>query len=166
MPEPVELELTAAKASAHVAGELSLAEAALQEGKTDEALDGYVRALGLAVQLGPASTGHAVRCVLLAAHELAKGQDAAGLSALAPALVGLVDQMREAEAIPGTAVMDAWARFIEGLGAMIGQVGLALALPSGHQSGMMASARSHASLLDEATDEQFSLVAWLDEVSA
>lgn len=165
MTEPNEIELSAAGASAHIAGELSLAGEALQEGKTDEALDGYVRALGLAVQLGPASTGQAVTCVLLAAHELAKRQDTAGLSALAPALVGLVSQMREAEAIPGTAVMEAWARFIEGLGAVIGQVGLALALPSGHRSGMMASARSHASLLDDATAHQFSLVAWLDEIA-
>ena len=165
MTEPQVFEFTPAGASQRTASELSLAREALQDGKTDTALDGYVRALGLALQLGPAATGQAVTCILLAAVELSQQQDAAGLSALGPALVGLVNQMREAGAVPGTAVMEAWARFVEGLGAVIGQVGLAMAMPSGHRSGMMANARSHASLLDEATAARFSLVAWLDQLA-
>ncbi len=163
MTEPQELELTPVGAASLLATELSLAEEALLEGKVDAALDGYVRAMGLALQLGPASTGQAVTCILHAAHILANQQDAASLSALGPALVGLISQMREAGAVPATAIMEAWAQFVESLGALIGQIGLALAIPSDRRGGMMDNARSHAALLDAATEGRFSLSMWLDK---
>jgi hypothetical protein len=165
MTKPQELELKLTEAASLIGAELTLAEEALLEGKVDAGLDGYVRALGLALQLGPASADQAMTSVLRAARNLASRQDASGLSALGPALVGLVNQMRDTDAVPATAVMEAWARFFEGLGALIGQVGLALAIPSGHRRGMMANARSHATLLDDATAGRFALAAWLDEVA-
>lgn len=165
MSEPQELELTPVGAASLLTTELSLAEEALLEGRVDAALDGYVRAMGLALQLGPASTGQAVTFVLQAAHSFASQEDAASLSALGPALVGLISQMREAGAVPATAIMEAWAQFVDSLGALIGQIGLALTLPSDHRSGMMANARSHAALLDEATEDRFSFTAWLDKMA-
>jgi hypothetical protein len=165
MTEPTEIELTPEDAASRVAAELSLAGEALQEGSVNTALDGYVLALGLALQLGPASTGQAVSSILQAARVLASQQNAPGLSALGPALAGLVSQMREAEAVPATSIMEAWAGFVEGLGALIGQIGLALALPSDHRGGMIANARSHALLLDDATAGCYSLTKWLDQVA-
>jgi hypothetical protein len=165
MTEPRELELTPTEAASRVAVELYQAGQALREGSTDTALDGYVRALGLALQLGPASTEQAVSSILQGAHVLSYQQDAAGLSALGPALVDLVSQMHQAEVVPASAVMEAWARFVEGLGALIGQLGLALSMPSDHRGGMIANARSHAALLDDATGGRFSLVTWLDEAA-
>ncbi len=165
MTEPQELELTPVGAASLFETELSRAEEALLEGMVDSALDGYVRAMGLALQLGPAPTGQAVTFVLQAAHLFASQEDAASLAALGPALVGLISQMREAGAVPATAIMEAWAQFAESLGALIGQIGLALTLPSDHRSGMIANACSHAALLDDATDGRFSLTAWLDRMA-
>ena len=165
MTEPTELELTPADAASRMTAELSLAGEALQAGRTDTALDGYVRALGLALQLGPAFTGQTVSSILQAARHLSSRQDAPGLSALGPGLAGLVNQMRDVEAVPATSIMEAWASFVEGLGALIGQIGLALALPTGHRSGMLANARAHAALLDDATAGRFCLTTWLDEMA-
>lgn len=162
MTDPQQLELTPAAAARFVTAELSLAKKMLLEEKVDAALDSYVRALGMALQLGPAPTDEAVTSILQAAQHLTSHEDAVSLSALGPALVGLVNQMRIANAVPVTAVMEAWAQFLEGLGALIGQIGLAMAVPGGHGSGMMANARSHAELLDDASGSRYALAAWID----
>jgi hypothetical protein len=165
MTEPQEVDLTPAGAAALIDGELSLAEESVREGDVDGALDSYVRALGLALQLGPAPTEQAMTSILQGAREIAHRQDAAGLAALGPALVGLVTQMRKAGALPVTVIMEAWAQFVEGLGALIGQLGLALAIPGDHRSGMMANAQARAALLDDATAGRFALTAWIDGVT-
>jgi hypothetical protein len=158
------IELTPAEATAQVHQELSRASRRLQTGELEPALDAYTRALGLALQLGPAPTEKVLLATLDAAHGLARGQDADGLSALGPALVNLVAQVRDAGALPPTAVMDAWASVAADVGALIGQVGLALAIGPDHRRGMMNNARLRAALLDDATGGLFTLTSWIDQL--
>lgn len=165
MAEPQDLKLTAAGAASFLTEQLSLAEKAIQQDRLDAALDSYVRALGLALQLGPASAEQAVSSILEAARELASRQYASSLSALGPALVGLIQQMEDVEALPATATMQAWARFVEGLGALIGQLGLVQSLPTENRSGMLASAHAHAALLDDVTADRFRLTEWVDGIA-
>jgi hypothetical protein len=164
MTTPQAIEATPAEAADLVRTELAQAGKDLREGTLDDALDGYACALGLGLQLGPAPTEQVLAAVLQAARELALGGNAEGLSALGPALVGLVTQVRESGALPPTAVMGAWATFVADLGALIGQVGLALAIPPGHRSGMIDNLRRRATLLDEATGGGFTLTIWLDDM--
>jgi hypothetical protein len=79
-------------------------------------------------------------------------------------LVGLTQQVKEAGALPPTSVMHAWAELASDLGALIGQVGLALTLNSSHRAGMMGKARMRAALLDDATSDLFALGSWLDQI--
>jgi hypothetical protein len=157
---------TAAQAAEMLQGDLDRARLALQAGNLDPALDGYVRALGLALQLGPAPAERALAAILSGALTLAQSGQAEGLSTLGPAMVGLVHQVREAGALPATGVMDAWATIASDLGAFIGQVGVALTIPAERRAGMVKNLRAHAALLDEATGEMFGLVAWLDGTGA
>lgn len=157
---------TAAQAAEMIKGELDRAHLALLAGDLDPALDGYVRALGLALQLGPAPAEQALAAILAGARILAQGGQAEGLSRLGPAVVGLVDQVRDADALPATGVMDAWATVASDLGAFLGQVGVALAIPTERRAGMIHNLRAHAALLDEATGKLFGLVAWLDGTDA
>ena len=60
--------------------------------------------------------------------------------------------------------MEAWATVAADLGTLIGQVGLALALPAERRTGMLDNARTRASLLDDATQSLFALTAWLDRL--
>lgn len=142
--------------------DLEQATQALEAGDLTQALDSYVRALGLALQLGPAPTEQALAAVCQGARELTFRQDATGLSALGPAVVDLASQVRDKDALPRTKVMDAWAMITSDLGALIGQAGLVMALPVDRRPGMLASARRRAALLDEATEGLFGLTAWLD----
>jgi hypothetical protein len=158
------IEATPAEAAALVRGELTGAGAALHDNDLDAAFDRYVRALGLGLQLGPAPTGQVLASILQAARDLALEGNADGLSALGPALVGLVNQVREAGALPPTAVMEAWATFAADLGALIGQLGLALGIPPDHRTGLIDHVGRRAILLDEATDGHFALTAWVDEL--
>ena len=160
------MELTPAEATARVRQELSRADEKLQTGELDSAFDGYALAIGLALQLGPALTEKALAATLDAARELAGSQDAEGLSALGPALVDLVAQVRDASALPPTTVMDAWASVVTEVGALIGQVGLALAMRADHRHSMMDNARFRAALLDDATSGLFALTSWLDQVDS
>jgi hypothetical protein len=137
---------------------------ALDAENLDETLDGCICALGLALQLGPAATERVLHTVLGAGRVLARRGEADGLSALGPALVTLVDQVRESGGLPATAVMNAWATVVAGLGALIGQIGLALTIPARHRTGMLDNARGHAVLLDDATGHLFALTAWLDDL--
>lgn len=163
MTAPSAIDLTPAQAADLIHSELIQAAEALQTGDLDAALDGYVRALGLALQLGPAPTEQVLTSVLQAARELAHQGDVEGLSALGPALVGLTTQVCEAGALPPTPVMEAWAIVSADLGTLIGQVGLTLALPFGHRPGMADKARTRATHLDNATDGLLALTAWIDE---
>jgi hypothetical protein len=165
LPSHNSIELTPVQASDWIQVELSLAAEALDSGNLDSALDAYVRALGLALQLGPAPTERALDAVLQSARTLARREDAAGLSALGPAMVGLTRQAREAGALPVTSVMEAWADVVDGLGALIGQVGLVVALPQDRRPGMLVSALDHARLLDDATGGLFGLAEWFEEMA-
>lgn len=164
MTSPQAIELTPAEAAGRIQQELEQASSALSLDDVGTALDGYVRALGLALQLGPALTERVLASVLDAAQELAVRQDTAGLAALGPALVDLVAQVRRAGALPPTSIMEAWASVASDLGALIGQVGLALAIAPDHREGMIKNARTRAALLDDATGKLFALTPWLDQL--
>lgn len=160
------IDLTPPEASAWIGNELAQASEALCAGDLDAALDHYIRALGLALQLGPAPTEDVLVKVLEIAHDFAGQQDASSLSALGPALVGLVDQVREAGVLPPTAIMGAWAAVAADLGALLGQLALALSLPPDHRDDLLDAARAYAVFLDDATHELFSLTPWLDRIRA
>jgi hypothetical protein len=166
MNKPREVSLTLGEAAALIEAELRLAEGSIQEGDIDASLDSYVQALGLALQLGPAPTELVLTSVLRTARALTARQDSEGLAAVGPALAGLVAQMQEANALPASGVMEVWATLTIELGALIGQIGLALSMPRGHRAGMMDHARARASLVDDATTDTFALTSWLDEIPA
>jgi hypothetical protein len=158
------IELSPTEAAARVHQDLSCAAERLQTGDLGPALDAYSCALGLALQLGPALTEKVLFATLDAACELACSLDTEGLSALGPALVDLVTQVRDAGVLPSNAVMDAWASVATDVGALIGQVGLALAIRRDHRRGMMDNARLRAALLDDATGGLFNLTNWMDQI--
>lgn len=173
MTAPQAVDLNPAEAADLLHHELTRAEGSLRAQDLDAALDGYVRALGLALQLGPAPTEQALMAILRAARELAGERDVGGrlsasavFSALGPAIVGLVAQVRDAGVLPATSVMEAWAIISSEIGALIGQLGLALALPPDHRTGMLDNVRTRAALLDETTNSIFTLTAWLAEMQA
>lgn len=166
MDAPKAVELTPVEAAGLIDEGLAEAGRALRSHDLEAALDSYVRAMGLALQLGPAPSEQVLAAILQAARRLTRRQDTDGLSALGPALVELVTQVREAAALPRTAVMETWASFTSDLGALIGQLGLALAIPPDQRAGMMDHARTRAALLDDATDSHFALSAWLDETGS
>lgn len=164
MTEPLVVDLTPFEAGSFIRRELAMANQALQLENLDAALDGYVRALGLALQLGPAPTEQALVAVLDAARHLARQHDADGLSSLGPALVDLVEQVRVAGVLPPTTIMEAWGTVASDLGMLIGQVGLAFTIPSDHCQAILDNARQHALILEDATGNLFDLSAWLDQV--
>jgi hypothetical protein len=164
MTPPRVIALGPAEASGRIQKELEKARDALHTGDLDAALDGYIRALGLALQLGPVPTEQVLGAILGAAQELTDQPHAGGLAVLGPALVDLVTQVRSAGALPPTSVMEAWATVTSDLGALVGQVGLALMIAPDHRVGMMKNARTRAALLDDATGNVFALASWLDRV--
>ena len=159
-----EVSLTATEAAELLSRDLTQAVQSLCASDLPTALDSYARALGLALQLGPAPAEQVLVAICEGARALVLRQDAAGLSALGPAVVGLVAQVRDEEALPRTRIMDAWATIASDMGALIGQLGLVMALPTDHRPGMLANARRRAELLDEATGARFTLVSWLEEI--
>lgn len=165
MSAPETVELTPAQAADLVRDEADRAADALQAGDADAALDGYVRALGLALQLGPQPTEQTLQAALAGCRQLARRGDAQSLSTLGPALIDLIRQMEEAGALPPTSVMRAWAAVVADVGTVVGQVGLALALGPQHRAGMVENARTRAALLDEATGGILALAAWLNGLS-
>ncbi|MGD8518734.1 MAG: hypothetical protein PVG54_17340 [Anaerolineae bacterium] len=162
------IDLSPVEATALIERELAAARETMGQDGTvpdlDAILDAYHRALGLALQLGPAPAEKVLVHALATARELARHEDAAALSALGPTLVGLVDQVRQSGSLPPTRVMDAWATIASDLGALVGQVGLALALPPERRTGMLDNARTRASLLDDATHGLFEVTAWIDQL--
>lgn len=162
MTAPVAIDLTPVEASEQIQTELEQANGAVKTQDLDAALDGYIRALGLALQLGPALTEKVLFAALDTARGFADLPDPGGLSALGPALVDLVRQVRQAGALPPTPIMDAWATVASDLGALIGQVGLALTIAPDNRESLIENARTHALLLDEATGNLFALTSWID----
>jgi hypothetical protein len=160
------VDLTPEEAVARLQEELGQADRSLAAREVEAALDGYVRALSLALQLGPAAAEVALSALLSGAGRLVRQGDADGLCALGPAVAGAVAQVQAAGALPATPAMGAWAAVIDDLGALLGQVGLALSLPAERRSGMWRQARGRAALLDEATGNLFGLVDWLGEPPA
>jgi hypothetical protein len=165
MTTPQGIEFTPTEAAGFLHQELQQASHALQSRDVGAALDGYMRAFGLALQLGPAPTEQVLLTILAGARDLALWSNAEGLAKLGPALVGLVAQVQEAGALPPTKVMDAWASVAVGLGTIIGQMGLVLDLAPTHRAGMLDNVRTRAELLDDATGGLFSLVKWIDQLS-
>jgi hypothetical protein len=164
MTPPQSVNLTPAGATALVQKQLLEAQSALGKSDLESALDSLISALGIALQLGPAASELVLSEVVTAARELAGKDDAVALSTLGPALVGLVQQISKAGALPPTAVMHAWAEVASDLGALIGQVGLTLTVGGSHRAGMIGNARTRAALLDDATDDLFALSGWLDQL--
>lgn len=160
-PLPQSLDLSPEQAAARLQEELADASRALAGQDLDLALDAYVRALGLALQLGPAATETALAGILAGADQLVREGEGQGLCALGPAVTGLVEQVDEAGALPPTPAMRAWAFVAADLGALVGQVGLALGLPAERRTGLWRQARTRAVLLDEVTGGLFSLEGWL-----
>jgi hypothetical protein len=155
------IHLAPAEAAALIQDELERARECLDDNQRGTALDGYVRALGLGLQLGPAPTEMVLTGVLEAARDLARRQDPA-LSALGPSLVDLIDRVFEAGVLPDTPVMRAWATFATDLCALIGQLGLALTIPPDHRTAMLENARTRAAALDDSTDSLFEVADWID----
>ncbi|HSJ53749.1 MAG TPA: hypothetical protein VLC52_08355, partial [Anaerolineae bacterium] len=58
--------------------------------------------------------------------------------------------------------MAAWAALAVEVGALLGQVGLALSLAPEGRAGLWRTLRDRATLLDETTRSLFGLRAWLD----
>jgi hypothetical protein len=160
------VEVTLDGAGSLLYEELEQAATALKSARFDAALDGYVAALGLALQLGPAATEKILHVTLAAGRELAKEGEADSLATLGPAMVTLVDQVRQAGVLPASPVMDAWATVAADLGALVGQIGLALTIPPRHRAAMLDTARARAALLDDATANLFALAAWLDDLQS
>jgi hypothetical protein len=164
MTQPQSVNVTPAEATALVRRQLLEAQSALERSKIESALDSLISALGLALQLGPAASELVLSEVVAVTQELAHKDDADSLSTLGPALVGLIQQMKVAGALPPTSVMHAWAELASDLGALIGQIGLALIVGGSHRAGMMGNAHMRAALLDDATEHRFALTSWLDHL--
>jgi hypothetical protein len=160
------VDLTPPEAAAWIEDELAQARRGLAGGDLDAALDNQIRALGLALQLGPAPTEQVLSAMLETAQALARDQNTPGLAALGPALVSLVDQVRTAGVLPRTAVMEAWATVAADIGALVSQIGLALSLPAERRAGMLDSVRARAAHLDDATHDRFGLTPWLADVES
>lgn len=166
MTSPRIIELSAREASEQIRQALQQTHLALRSDDLEAALDELVGALGLALQFGPAATEMVLTEAMAAAREMARQRDTNALSALGPALVGLTHQVRAAGALPKTAVMDAWAEIVSGLGALLGELGLVLAITRNCRSDMLTNVSVRAALLDDATDGLFELGDWLDEIAS
>ncbi|MEJ2212323.1 MAG: hypothetical protein P8129_25325 [Anaerolineae bacterium] len=160
------LELTPDQAAARLHGELVDAGQALAAGDLDRALDAYVRGLGLALQLGPEAAEIALGAILAGGAELLRRGDGEGLCALGPAVAGVVDQVQEAGAVAPGPEMQAWTGVAAEVGALLGQVGLALGLPAERREGLWRQAQARAALLDEATGGRLRFSASWDTMGA
>jgi hypothetical protein len=156
------LDLTPAEAAGFVDKESAEAGGAWRAGAFDSAIDGYARALGLALQLGPAAAEQVLAAIVHTSRGLESSEEAEALAMLGPALVDLVLQVRQASALPATRVMEAWAELTLDVGALIGQVGLAYSLPLERRREITTNARTRATLLDDASNGALGLGSWLD----
>ncbi|MGD8623633.1 MAG: hypothetical protein PVF47_04910 [Anaerolineae bacterium] len=158
------LNLAPDQAAARIHREIAGATRAIQAGQIDVAMDCYVRSLGLALQLGPLPTQQVLIALLSGAQALADRGEIATLSAMGPALVELVDRVRQAGALPPTAVMEAWATVASDLATTLGQIGLASGLPPDRRVSLLDQARTRLALLDDATNHFFDLLNWWHEL--
>jgi hypothetical protein len=156
------LDLTPARAARVLDRELASAGDAWRAGAFDSAVDGYARALGLALQLGPAAAEQVLAAIVHTTRGLESSEEAEALAMLGPALVDLVLQVRQAGALPTTRVMEAWAELTLDVGALIGQVGLACSLPPEHRREITTNAGTRATFLDDASHGALGLCAWLE----
>jgi hypothetical protein len=166
MTSPQTIDLAPDQAAALLREEVAQATKMLQIGSLDAALDSYTRALGLGLQLGPTPTQEVLTVIVDTARTWARQQDALGLSALGPALVALVAQVREARVLPATPVMEAWAMIATDVATLIGQLGVALELAPDRRGSMIDNLRIRATLLDDATDGHFALATWIDDLGS
>jgi hypothetical protein len=166
MTSPQTIDLAPDQAAALLREEVAQAAKMLQTGSLDAALDSYTRALGLGLQLGPASTQEVLTVIVDTARSLARQQDTLGLSALGPALVALVGQVRDAGVLPATPVMEAWAIIATDVATLIGHLGVALELAPERHGSMIDNLRMWATLLDNATDGRFALATWIDDLGS
>jgi hypothetical protein len=165
MTEQETVELTLDGIVRLIQEELARVAQALDAGDVEATLDACISALGLALQLSPDATEQVLRVILDAGRTLVASGQSEALSTLGPALVTLADQVRASGVLPVTAAMDAWTTVVSGLGALIGQIGLALAIPASHRAGMWAAASAHAAILDYTTNGLLTLTPWLDTLS-
>jgi hypothetical protein len=156
------LDLTPAEAARFLARESTEAGTAWRAGAYDSAVDGYTRALGLALQLGPAPAEQVLTTILHTTRGLESSGEEEALAMLGPALVDLVHQVCRAGALPATKVMEAWAELTLDVGALIGQVGLAYSLPPERRREITTNARTRATLLDDASNGALGLGSWLE----
>ena len=166
MTTPQTIDLAPDQAAALLRGQVAQAAKMLQTGCLDAALDRYTCALGLGLQLGPAPTQEVLIAVVDTARSLTHKQDVHSLSALGPALVALVDQVRDASVLPATAVMEAWAFVATDVATLIGQLGVALELAPERRGDLIDNLRIRATLLDNATDGRFALSTWIDDLGS
>jgi hypothetical protein len=159
------LNLAPGQAVARIHREIADATEAIQAGQLDLALDCYVRSLGLALQLGPVPTQQVLIAVLSGVRALTNDGNTATLSIWGPALVELVARVRQAGALPPTAVMEAWATVASDLATILGQIGLASSLPPDRRAGLLDQARARILLLDDATNGFFDLLTWWHELA-
>ncbi|MBN1657756.1 MAG: hypothetical protein JXA93_05110 [Anaerolineae bacterium] len=157
---PESIELTPDGASAFLHDELALAADSYAAGDIDAALDAHVRALGLALQLGPAACEQAIGAVLESARQMTPDT----LAALGPALVQLHNQIYEAAALPGTPVMQSWASVVAYVGMLIGLAGVAGNLSAADRQGLVSNVRAGATRLDAETEHLFNFAGWVDSV--
>ena len=162
MSAPRALDLTPAEAARFLDRESTKAGTAWRAAAFDTAVDGYTRALGLALQLGPAPAEQTLTAILHTTRELGSSEEAEALAMLGPALVDLVHQVCRAGALPATRVMGAWAELTLDVGALISQVGLAYSLPPERRRELTINARTRATLLDDACNGALGLGYWLD----
>lgn len=165
MTSPQTIELSPTEASELIQHELKKGHRAFHTGNLESALDRFVSALGLALQLGPAATQSVLAEMMIAAREMTRQRNAIALSTLGPALVGLTNQVREAGTLPPTTVMEAWATVASALGILFGQLGLVLTIAPGHSSGMMTNTLTRAILVDDATGNIFGLADWINQAA-
>ncbi len=156
--------LTLGEAARVFLDELAQVDAALGAAGFEGTSDALARALGLALQLGPSATELALRRIFRAVGILPALDGPARLSTLAPALVSVVDGVREAGAFPPTPVMEAWAMLAADWGAAIAEVGLALAPGSEQRRAMVAACRLRAALLDEGPGGVLELSEWIGDI--
>jgi hypothetical protein len=164
MTQPRSVELTPEEAATLIHNELARASAAFRAGNQETGLSACTSALGLGLQLGPSPAGQILLSLLEEAHSLALRREAATLSALGPALIRLVADVRNAGALAPDSSMVAWANVAEEVGALVGQVGLVLTVEPQGRAGMLAAARRRAERLDEAMRDLFDLVGWLESM--
>lgn len=160
------VDLTPVQAAAWLQQRLERASVALEAGDVSSALDAYISAVGFSLQLGPAAAQGTLGETVTAAKKWARLEEAGALSALGPALVAVADEIMRSETVSASPVMGAWAMVTSEVGALVGQVGLAVGVECAHRASMLRHALPRARLLDEITDHRFEMDLWIQNLFA